>query len=359
MQDEVDYLKQLVSLKTESQNKSELKKCAQYLYEFFKKRNMYTELVLKNEFPNVVATSQKTKKPKILLQAHMDVVPAKNEQYELREDKGRLYGRGTLDMKFAVASYMKLSDILQDNINKYDFGIMITFDEEVGGENGVKSLLDDGYGCEVAILPDSGRNWVLENSAMGAWFLKLSKKGKNAHGSLPEKGVNSAEILVQALAKIFDLRTKFSHDDLIVTLTVFNSGKAVNQVPDYAEAILDIRYKNKTILEKIDREIEKISNQFKLAKKTQLLGSCLNVSVEDPKVKQFIDIAEKVTGQKISTSHSKGTTDGRYFCAKNIPCIVIQPDGGGRHADNEWVDKNGVKDLTKILYKYITQIATK
>ncbi len=355
MHDETGYLRKLVSFKTEMQNKPELKKCAQFLNDFFKSKNLNTQTIMKNGFPNVVATSQKTKKPKVLLQAHMDVVPAKPEQYNLKEEDGRLYGRGTLDMKFAAASYMKLLDDLGDSVKNYDFGIMLTFDEEIGGENGVKALLDAGYSCEVAILPDSGRDWTLENSAMGAWFLKLSKKGKNAHGSLPEKGINSAEILAQALTKILELREKFSPDDLTLTLTVFNSGKAINQVPDYAEAILDIRYRNKPILGKVDAEIQKIADEFKLVKKTQLLGGCLDVSVDDPHIKKFIKTAESVLGREVSTGHSKGSTDGRYFCAKNIPCIVIQPDGGGRHANNEWIDRKGVQDLTKILYRYIIE----
>jgi acetylornithine deacetylase/succinyl-diaminopimelate desuccinylase-like protein len=354
MQDEIDYLAKLVSFKTETQDKIELKKSAQYLSAFFESKNLHTEILTKNEYPNIVATSQKTKRPKIFLQAHMDVVPAKPEQYELREREGKLYGRGVFDMKFAVASYMKLLDLLEENIGKYDFGIMLTFDEEVGGMNGVDALLKDGYGSEAVILPDSGRNWMLENSAMGTWFLKLSKRGKNAHGSLPEKGVNSAEILAQALAEIVDIRKDFLPDDLTATLTVFNSGKAINQVPDYAEAILDIRYKNKAVLKKIDNKIEKISKKFELTSETHMLGGCVDVSTDDPLVKKFIDVTEDVIKREVKTGHSKGSTDGRYFCAQNIPCIVIQPDGGGRHSDEEWIDKNGIQDLTQILYRYIT-----
>ena len=355
MRDEIYYLAKFVSFRTETQDKPELKKCAQYLSSFFESKNMHTQILTYDGYPNVLATSQKTKKPKILLQAHMDVVPAKPEQYELKDQDGKLYGRGVFDMKFAVASYMMLLDMLGDDTEKHDFGIMISFDEEIGGLNGVRATLQDGYSADVAFLPDSGKNWTLENSAMGVWFVSLSKKGRNAHGSLPEKGINSAEILAQALAKVLSIRKEFSPDDLTVTLTVFNSGKTINQVPDYAEAILDIRYRNKTILAEIDNKIGEIVNEFKVDKSTHMLGDCLEVSADDPMVQQFTHIAEDVLGRKIKTGHSKGSTDGRYFCSQNIPCIVIQPNGGGRHSDEEWIDKKGMQDLTRIVHKFITE----
>lgn len=350
---EVDYLKELVAYKSVSESKTESKKCAQHCANFLESHGFRTKIIEYNGYPNVVATTKGTKKPKILLQAHMDVVPAKDELFNLKVTDEKLYGRGSFDMKFACASYFTVIERLSKNLSEYDFGLMLTFDEEIGGENGVKSLLDDGYGCEICILPDSGKDWSIETSAKGAWFVELVKKGKNAHASEPHTGINSAEILNTAINELFSIRKVYSPDDLTLTLTKFSSGAAMNQVPDHAEAILDIRYKNKNILKKIESEINEIAKKLGIDLNTKMLGSCMNVDMKDQLVCNFIEIAENVLGKKIEEGHSAGSTDGRYFCAKNIACIVIQPNGDGRHSDDEWVERKGLGDLTEILLQYI------
>jgi acetylornithine deacetylase/succinyl-diaminopimelate desuccinylase-like protein len=354
---EADYLEELVAFPSITSDKEALKKCARFCVDFFKSRGLYTELIESEGYPNVMATTRKVKRPKVLLQCHMDVVPAKDELFTMKRDGGKLTGRGAFDMKFACASYMKLLDELGDDIGKYDFGIMLSFDEEIGGRKGVEALLKQGYGSEVCILPDSGKNWRLETSAHGAWFVRLSKIGKNAHGSLPKNGVNAAEILTQAINDLNKLRREYSDSELSLSLTQINSGKAMNQIPDYAEAVLDIRFKNDSLYQSLKTQIEKVCSKYKIEVNNIELFPCVNIDTKEAEITEFIRVAEGVLGGKISTGHSEGSTDARYFCANNIPCIVIQPNGGGRHSDNEWVDAKGLQDLTAILLKFITKHA--
>ncbi|MBI5357813.1 M20/M25/M40 family metallo-hydrolase [Candidatus Saccharibacteria bacterium] len=354
---EVDYLEELIAFKTVTGDRNESKKCAQYCANFFKSLGLRTQIVEYSGYPNVVATTQDTKKPKILLQAHMDVVPAKDELFKLDKTNDKLSGRGAFDMKFACASYFRVLERLSKPANKYDFGIMLSFDEEIGGTNGVKALLDDGYSCKICILPDSGKDWHIETSAKGAWFVELVKKGKNAHASEPHTGINSAEILNSALNELLELRQKYDTSDLTLTLTKFTSGEAMNQVPDHAEAILDIRYRNKETLSKIEAQLSEVAEKHGLHTDTKMLGACMDVDRRDKSVCEFVDIAQRVLGREIEEGHSSGSTDGRYFCDKGIPCIVLQPNGEGRHSDNEWVDRKGVEDLTEMILQYIEKYA--
>lgn len=352
---EADYLKELIAFPSISSDKKTSGKCAAYCAQFFQKYGLHTEIIESDGYPSVFATSRKTKKPKVLLQAHMDVVPAQPELFKMKRADGRLMGRGAFDMKFACASYMKLVEELSADISKYDFGIMLTFDEEIGGHDGVEKLLDQGYGAELCILPDSGKDWNLEASAHGAWFLKLKKEGRNAHASMPELGINAAQVLVDTINEIHKFCGKYNKADLILSLTKINAGAAINQIPDYAEATIDIRFKNAKIQEKIGLEIEKICEKHKVDFETVVLAECMNVDSTMPQIKAFLKIAEEVINRKIDTCHSLGTTDARYFCAKGIPCVVIQPNGGGRHADNEWVDETGVKNFTDILLRFVAE----
>lgn len=355
---EADYLSELVAFRSVSADKEASKACAEFCAGFFNALGLYTKLIESDGYPNVIATTRKTKTPKVLLQCHMDVVPAENELFKLRRAGGKLIGRGAFDMKFACASYMKLAEKLGEDIKDYDFGIMLTFDEEIGGRNGVEALLDKGYSADICILPDSGKNWQLESSAHGAWFLELSKSGKNAHASLPEQGINAAQILIDTINEIKKFCKKYSESDLAVSLTRINSGKAMNQIPDYAEAVLDIRFRNMKVQTSLRDKIEKICESHSVDFHTKVLAGCMSVETKTPEVSEFIKVAERVLGRKISKGHSLGTTDARYFCARGIPCIVIQPDGGGRHSDDEWVDEKGVESLTEIIHKYLQDYAT-
>ena len=352
---EADYLEQLVAFPSVSSDKKASKKCADFCAKFFKNSGMHTTVIDSEGYPSVVATSTKTKTPKILLQAHMDVVPAKANMFTMKKSGSKLMGRGAFDMKFACASYMKLLDKLGDDISSYDFGIMLTFDEEIGGHNGVEALLDQGYGGEVCILPDSGKNWHLESTANGVWWVKLSKKGKNAHASLPKQGINSAEILINAMGDLYKLRQQYNYDDLTLSPTHIEGGKAINQIPDYAEATLDIRYRNESIYNTVKAGLDNICEKHGLDIETVELGLCMSLDTSHQKVVEFIEVAEKVLGHQIPTAHSVGATDARFFCARDVPCVVIQPNGGGRHSKDEWVDKKGVEQLTEILRKYIAK----
>jgi len=353
---EIDYLKELVRFKTvsaEPANKAEMKKCTQYLAGFFRSKNLFVEIKEYKGYPSLIATTRKTKSPKLFLQAHLDVVPAKDSMFKLIEKDGKLFGRGAYDMKFACASYMKLCDLLVNDINKYDFGIMLTFDEEVGGANGVEALLKEGYSCEAAVVPDAGSNWKINNEAKGAWFVAFASKGKSAHGSMPQEGINAAENLTKAIDEIKQLAQAYKNDELTITLTKLNSGKAMNQVPDYAEAAFDIRYRNKKILAEVTAQLNILAKKYQLKRTTKMFGECLNVPLDHPRVKEFIAIAEKILNKKIKTEFCPGSTDARFFSARNIPAILMQPDGGNRHADDEWIDKAGLFKLTEILHSYI------
>lgn len=354
MKTEADYLKKLVSFKTvsaEPANFSEMNKCAEYIAQFYRDKNYFVVEESSNGFPSVYASPLNTKNPRVLLQAHLDVVPAGNDLFNMRDTSDKLIGRGVFDMKFAAACFMKLADELDNQ--KPDYGVMVTFDEEIGGFDGVEYMLGKGYSCDVVVIPDGGLDWTLETSAKGAWFIDIKKKGKSAHGSVPHEGVNAAQKLVESLHRIIKLQENYDPRDLTITLSKLNSGKAANQIPDFAVATFDIRYKTKDLLKQLTDQIKTIAHNDGLVIETQAFGECIEGKTEHPQVKKFVNVAEKILDRKIKKGHSSGSTDARFFDANNIPCIVIQPGGGGRHAENEWIDKKDLAVFTSVLKNFI------
>lgn len=307
----------------------------------------------------LVATTRPTKTPTVMLAAHLDVVPAPDSLFELREVGGKLYGRGTYDMKFAIAGYMALVDQLQEDLATYDFGIMITTDEETF-DQGVELLLKDGFLPKAAVLLDGGRDWLLEAAAKGAWCIKVSAQGKTAHGSRPWEGESASFKLHELLTDIRKLFPKPTHDSNTLNISGIHAGvpgKVLNQIPDLAWATLDIRVTNEDAYTRLRTSITTLCNQYEATLETLVFFPPLKHDTQDPYLAAFAASIEKVTGVTGSGVTSLAVSDAIRFHQYGIPCAITYPPGGGHHGDDEWVDKKALTQIVPILYDYLNRVA--
>jgi succinyl-diaminopimelate desuccinylase len=351
----LSILSDLIGFQTVSGHTKEVDACFDYIAAFLEDYDLKVLRLTSNGFPSIVASSQASKTPKVLLQAHIDVVPAKPGSFKLTEKNDRLYGRGVYDMKFAAACYLQLVHELKDQLARYDFGIMFTSDEEIGGENGVSYLLDQGYGAEVCLLPDGGNDWHIETTCNAVWIVRITADGQSAHGSRPWEGQNAINELVEGLGEIHNVFGELKPNKNSVTISKIQGGSAMNQVPDRAEAILDMRFINDKEYEQQRTTIQKIVNKRGLQLEKVALVKARSVDVTQPHVASFLAIAQQVRGEPITKTHSFGASDACYFANHGIPTVVIRPTGGCHHGDNEWIDKNSLLQFYEVIKKYITQ----
>jgi len=351
----LDILSDLISFQSVSGHSSEVDSCFDYIETFLLERHMQVTRLTSNGFPSIIATSRVTKTPQVLLQAHVDVVPAKDDFFKLSEKEGKLYGRGVFDMKFAVACFLQVAHALKDRLDDYDFGIMFSSDEEIGGKNGVSYLLDKGYGADVCILPDGGNDWQIEATCNGLWIVRILASGQSAHGSRPWEGRNAINNLIEGLSEIREFFGELKPLKNSITISNIQGGSAVNQVPDHAEAVLDMRFINAQECATHKQAIKKILARRGLEFATVGFVEARSVDITQPDVASFLAIAEDVTRQPITKTHSFGTTDACYFTEHDIPTIVLRPTGGGAHSDHEWIDKAGVVQFYEVIKQYVMQ----
>ncbi len=344
-----EYLSQLVSMNTTTADKEANKQALHWVKENLSSLPLYFKSYDFNGFHSLVITTKPTKKPKIFLVAHMDVVPGKENLFDPIIKDNKLYGRGAYDMKMAIACYILLIHELKDQLKELDIGIMLTTDEEVGGMNGVKRLLEEDYSTSIALLPDGGFNWKFEQAAKGVLQIKLSAKGQAAHGSRPWEGKNAINNLMPAVLEMnnyFD-KEKILHQDYFPTVNIgtFQGGSSTNQVADYAEAKLDIRFppsmKGDRIFTKMQEIIKNYPDIF-IEKLLQALP--YQEKIDGTFFNQFKLVAKKLYGIEIGSVSSHGASDARFFGEKQIPVLVIAPNGGEIHSDKEWID---LIDLTR------------
>ncbi|MDP6569480.1 MAG: M20/M25/M40 family metallo-hydrolase [Candidatus Marinimicrobia bacterium] len=312
------------------------------------------------EFPSVVITSQKTIWPKILLAGHMDVVPGTEESFHPRVEDGRLIGRGAYDMKMGIAASLNIFKALGDDLNKYDVGLMLTADEEIGGFNGVKYLVEQGYGAGIVVMPDGGFDWNFETQAKGVLWLEVTAEGKSAHGSRTWLGENAILKLARFLIVLEeDFATeKEPGDDYYTTVNIgtIEGGKATNQVPDLAMATVDIRYTPKyTSDDMLARVVRKAELFDGISVQEKISGGSHFADTSNPLFVSFVAIAQEVAGIEVGETKSHGASDARFFSGQKIPTMVIAGKGGNHHAEGEWVDIADYEQFYRVLLAWVKE----
>lgn len=314
-----------------------------------------------NNQPSLIITTQKTKSPKVWLYSHVDVVPAPDKVFQFTEDSEYFYGRGTLDMKFALAIYLAVFKELGQKLSEYDLGIFLVPDEEVGGSEGAKHVLDQGYGGGVVLIPDGAYNWHLEEKAKGIMILEAGATGSSAHGSRPWEGECAIEPLMefaQRLKKIFPpLDPESGYDHSTVTISKFQGGKAMNMICPNAKVTFDIRIAPDDSKDNILKKIEEIHSDFpQITTKVLASGSHRHDSLDTPQIASFMESA-KEHGIELTPALSHGSSDARYFYQHNIPAIISCPIGNGHHTDHERIQKKGLFTYYDIVRSWIEKEA--
>lgn len=346
------YLSALVSMPTETTHLEENNKALRWVEDQLSPLRLNFKHQIFEGHPTLVITTQETKTPDLFLVSHIDVVPAPNSLYHPRIVGNKMYGRGVYDMKMAIACYILLLHELKDHLKDINIGLMLTSDEEMGGMQGVKRLLETGYSSKIAFLPDGGFDWNFEESAKGVLQVKITAQGVSSHGSRPWLGENAIDILTAALRDVqaYFEQEKLRYDTYFPTANVgiIQGGKSVNQVPDYAEAKIDIRYPPNIQGADIYSALKKLLQKDpRLSIEITAEGAPHHVDLHHPSFVKFRDIAQQIYGQKVGKMLAHGASDARFFGERHIPVLVIAPKGGEIHSEGEWID---LEDLTRFYH---------
>lgn len=336
-----------------------------YIAEYLQERGMYVrrfEPTAKAHETLIASTRpDNDKRPTLLLAAHGDVITADESMFSVRKEDGKYFGRGVYDMKFAIASYMKVVEELKNELAEYDFAIMITSDEELGGRDGVNSVrefVNDGYIPKMVVLPDGGENWQLETASNGYMHLALEAHGRTGHGSRPWLGDNAVARLNDAL---YDIRQHFKDQgpetDTINPATIRTSDVPANQIPDYATAELSIRLRHPGRLVYWRKLVTEICEQHGV---TVVERAGWDATYNDPEneyVRRFADAIEEITGIKNIGFHSYAGSDARFFADAGVPYANTYPMGGGHHSDQEWLAEISLMQFKDVVLRYVKDIA--
>ncbi|MEF3049122.1 acetylornithine deacetylase [Pseudotabrizicola sp. L79] len=149
----------------------------------------------------------------ILLSGHSDVVPVADQDWTtdpwvMTERDGRLYGRGTCDMKGFIAAAVAMAPLYAQTATARPIHFAFTHDEEIGclGAQALAPLLQErGIKPRVAIIGEPTLMRVIEGHK-GCYEYSVHFTGLEGHGSAPERGVNAVEYAVRYVSRLLELR---------------------------------------------------------------------------------------------------------------------------------------------------------
>lgn len=353
----VSLTKHLISFRTTHDGPEELVRCAEYAAGFFGDTNLSVDIHTNEGIPSVVVTKG-TKRPKIFLYAHIDVVDGEDAQFNATTSGDKLHGRGAFDMKGSAAVVMELMKYFAET--DHDVALMLVGDEEVGGWKSTGWLTGElGYGCDIALVTESGMpiEYIVVGEK-GKMSVRITAVGTPAHGSRPWIGDNAIMRLAEALKcaeSAFTDLLDHPDDHWVTTFSpgIIRGGVAENQVPDRAYVDCDIRYiaddSEEQILERLRAKMpERVTVDA-------IVSNVLprEISPNNAYFQSYVEITKAVTDRDPILHRTHGTSDARFFADTGSVVLMSQADGAGHHGDHEWVSIESLGQYYEILKTFI------
>jgi len=161
---------------------------------------------------NLVASRADGRPEAVTIYAHMDVVPIeegwKHDPFGGELDSGRIYGRGTADMKGTIASLLTALDIIHELKLplRYDVHAIICTDEEIGVYPGAKHLAEQGYVKGHILCMEGAQDPIERLCSAGDVDFTITTIGKSCHSGSNFLGVNAIEEMAPIMNELLALK---------------------------------------------------------------------------------------------------------------------------------------------------------
>ena len=199
--------------------------------------------------PNLVALLPgRQKSPRVWIMTHTDVVPPGDlskwtgDPWVVRVDGDKVIARGTEDNQQGMVSSLLAARAFRDTglSPNLPYGLILCADEETGNEYGVRYLLDKHKSLfskdDLIIIPDAGdhKGTMIEVAEKSILWMRFHTRGKQTHGSTPEKGRNAHKAACYLATRLETLYGKFKKRDPLFDppISTFEPTKREANVPN-------------------------------------------------------------------------------------------------------------------------------
>jgi acetylornithine deacetylase len=290
----------------------------------------------------------------LLLNAHLDTVGLGGADGALapRVEDGRLYGRGSYDMKGGLAAIMLAAARAVDLRLAGDLVVTAVSDEEdrsIGSERIAQTVRAD------AAIVTEPTDMRLAIAHRGFLWLEIEMRGVAAHGSRYDLGVDAIARMGPVLTALGDLDVRLRRDGeshpllggASVHASLIEGGTELSTYPGRCVLVVERRTIPGETAEHVEEQLRKI------AADATVRTLFVREPLETPRDAAIVDAvsrsAHPILGRSPEIVGVPYWTDAALLAAAGIPTVVFGPAGEGAHAETEWVDLGDVERTAEIV----------
>jgi succinyl-diaminopimelate desuccinylase len=314
-------------------------------------------------------------RPTLIINGHLDVVPVTAEAwtrdpFDPHVEDGRLYGRGSADMKGGIAAAICALSVLDraGRTPACDIVFHLVADEERGGRLGTAALLEAGLIRGHACLVPEPTDLELCVAERGLLQGRLTVRGRPGHGSRPREAVSAIEHAARLVLALH--AADFGDEDHpllgrpTANVGTISGGDALNTVAESCVIGLDRRVlPGATERGAVAEVVAKIEGAgvagLNYAFEVDTFGEASEMSADEPWVKQVGAAVERATGRQPGVIGMSFTTDARFVRNQaGIPTVVCGPGAVEQaHGNDEWVAVARLADATAAYAELLANFA--
>jgi len=301
----------------------------------------------------------------LLMNAHMDTVGVEGmigDPFGAEIREGRMYGRGTQDMKGSLAAMLGAVKALADSRVELAGDVLITAvaDEEhasIGTDDLVKHVTAD------AAIVTEPTNLTLCRAHRGFIWYDVETYGRAAHGSRFREGIDANMRMGRFLARLDKLEQELRHrpSHPLVGPPSLHAARLQGgaEISIYAaHCLLQIERRTtpgeteKQVTAELQAIIDELAAEdttFKATVNPAFMRNPFEIGAEAEIVQALEGAMTDCTDAKPIHSGQSFWTDAAILADTGIESVLIGPTGGGLHSAEEWVDLRSVVDLAQIL----------
>lgn len=304
------------------------------------------------------------RRPTLIVNGHIDVVPVRadgwrHDPFRAEMVDGRLYGRGTADMKGGIAAAICALDALEraGRPRACDLVFHLVADEERGGQLGTRVVLERGLVRGDACLVPEPTSLELCVAERGLLQAQITVHGRPGHGSRPRQGVSAIEHAAAIVLALHAADFGGADHPLLGRTTAnvgtIEGGSSFNTVAESCRLGIDRRVlpgatEESTVAE-LRARIDALGlDDLRYDIDVEVFGEASEMSPDEPFAKLVAGAVTEVTGRQPGYLGMSFTTDARFVRNQaGIPTVVCGPgDVECAHVNDEWVAVDRLVDAT-------------
>lgn len=339
--------------------------------------------------PNLVSVLEgEVKAPMLWIMAHTDVVPSgdlslwSSDPWTARVDGDRIYGRGVEDNQGGlVSSLLAVKAFKETGVTPHlSVGMVFVADEETGSVHGLKYLLEHYKHLfkkeDLIIIPDSGnpKGTEIEVAEKSILWIKIRTKGKQTHGSVPEKGINAHKASAYLTTRMNTLYNRFRKSNKLFEppISTFEPTKKeanvpnVNTIPGDDVIYFDCRvlpeYKLADVLKVVKSLARETEKKYKVKIQMEFPQKESAAPPTDPDAPVALAISRALKDLRKRRTKPLGIGGGtvaKYFREQGFPCAVWATLDERAHTPDEYVMIPNIMEDAKVFAHVAMQRVSK